>query len=109
MGYELDRATMEAGRNVAEDAYFEAITGEEDMTDSERLDYLDWLLARKEFQNSRRQEEPVSSDMHFMYGECVLYVRTLTGRVAASGSGGTVRDAIDECMAMLSQLPKDKP
>ena len=24
MGYELDRATMEAGRNAAEDAYFEA-------------------------------------------------------------------------------------
>lgn len=24
MGYELDRATMEAGRNKAEDAYFEA-------------------------------------------------------------------------------------
>jgi hypothetical protein len=71
------------------------------MTDSERLDYLDWLMTRREFQNSRRPEEPVSSDMHFASHLCAIYARTLTGRIAGSGSGKTVREAIDKCMAAL--------
>lgn len=71
------------------------------MTDSERLDYLDWLMTRKEFQNSRRPEEPVPSDMHFASHLCAIYARTLTGRIAGSGSGKTVREAIDKCMKTL--------
>jgi hypothetical protein len=71
------------------------------MTDSKRLDYLDWLMTRKEFQNSRRPEEPVSSDMHFANHLCAVYARTLTGMIAGSGSGKNVREAIDKCMATL--------
>ena len=71
------------------------------MTDSERLDYLDWMMTRKEFQNSSRPEEPVGSDMHFSSGMCAIYARTLTGMAVWSGSGKTVREAIDKCMVTM--------
>jgi hypothetical protein len=71
------------------------------MTDSERLDYLDWLMNRTEFQNIRRPEVPVSSDMHFTNGRCSLYIRTMTGICAGSGSGSTVREAIDRCADII--------
>lgn len=71
------------------------------LTDSERLDFLDWLMTRTEFQNRERPNVPVKSDMHLADWGCSLYARNLTGRVVGTGNGKTVREAIDECAAML--------
>ena len=62
--------------------------------DTERMDWLDGLADRTEYQNKRVGHRPVSSDMHFDYGRARLYVRNQEGRVVVSGEG-TVREAID--------------
>lgn len=68
--------------------------------DAARLDWLETLLHRTEYQNQRRPAESVSSDMHFAHGNCNLYVRNLFGNATtgAGGGGDSVRAAIDAAM-----------
>ena len=73
------------------------------MTDTERLNFLDSLMKRTEYQNMRRPSVGVDSDMHInSHGNVALYARDLCGRVVAAGSAENVRDAIDQCAAGLS-------
>jgi hypothetical protein len=67
------------------------------MTDKERLDFLEWLLTRTEFQNQRVPARTVSSDMHFGPGHCNLFVRNMFGNPVLGGHGTarSVREAID--------------
>jgi hypothetical protein len=64
------------------------------VTDSERLDWMDALSTRTEYQNKRVPRRHVSSDFHFDYNEANLYIRNQEGRCIACGRG-TVREAID--------------
>jgi len=41
---------------------------------------------------------PIGSDMHFTRDSASLYMRDLLGNVNFSGSGKTVREAIDAAM-----------
>jgi len=66
--------------------------------DAARLDYLESLLKRTEHQNSRRPNEPVNSDMHFTDRRCSLYLRNMFGHCVTTGSGESVRAAIDAAM-----------
>ncbi|HMZ56322.1 MAG TPA: hypothetical protein PLT48_15820, partial [Nitrospira sp.] len=63
--------------------------------DTKRLDFLDWLMTRTEFQNRERPNVPVKSDMHLTDWGCALYARNLVGRIVGTGNGKTVREAID--------------
>lgn len=67
------------------------------MTDKERVDFLEWLLTRTEFQNTRAPARTVSSDMHFGPSYCNLFVRDLFGNPVLGGCGSarSVREAID--------------
>lgn len=67
------------------------------LTDSERLDFLQYLTTRTEFQNQRRPAEAVHSDLHIGGGRCSLYVRNLFGHPIKSGMGTDhdVRSLID--------------
>jgi hypothetical protein len=69
------------------------------MTDSERLNLLETLIERTEYQNERRPKEYVKADMHFGGGFCSIYVRGLTGNLVQFGSGESVREAIDNLSA----------
>jgi hypothetical protein len=73
--------------------------------DAARLDWLETLLHRTEYQNSRRPAESVSSDMHFAHGKCNLYVRNLFGNAitGAGGSGDSVRAAIDAAIRQAGE------
>jgi len=68
------------------------------MTDKERMDFLESLCCRTEFQNGRVGMVPIGSDMHFTRDSASLYMRDLLGNVNFSGSGKTVREAIDAAM-----------
>jgi hypothetical protein len=65
--------------------------------DAARLDFLDSLTRRTQYQNQRRPNESVSSDMHFAVGldPVSLYLRDLCGNVVKAGRGENVRAAID--------------
>lgn len=67
------------------------------LTDKERLDFLQWLITRTEFQNQRAGSIAVGSDMHIGGGWCGLYVRNLFGNPIKGGisSARDVREAID--------------
>ena len=93
LGYSVrlyDQAVIDA-----KDAEIEALR-----KDAARLDWLETLLHRTEYQNQRRPAESVSSDMHFAHGNCNLYVRNLFGNATtgAGGGGDSVRAAIDAAM-----------
>lgn len=81
------------------------------MTDKERLDFLEWLLTRTEFQNARRPDAHVSSDMHFGPGFCNLFVRNLFGDVILGGHGPapSVRGAIDMVAERMGPNDRAKP
>jgi hypothetical protein len=66
--------------------------------DAERLNYLESLMHRRQFQNEKRPTERVGSDLHMGDGSAALYIRDLFGNVANRGHGDTVRDAIDAAM-----------
>lgn len=68
------------------------------LSDSERLDFLQWLTTRTEFQNIRRPTESVYSDMHIGGGRCSLYVRNIFGNPIQCGmrTGHDVRQLVDE-------------
>jgi hypothetical protein len=68
------------------------------ITDADRLDFLDTLINRTEFQNTRRPKEYVASDMHLGQGWCSLYVRNLFGNIVKSSSQSSVRETIDAVM-----------
>ena len=69
------------------------------MTDKERVDFLESLCCRTEFQNSRVGMVPIGSDMHFTREAVSLYLRDLLGNAVFGGSGRTVREAIDSAMS----------
>ena len=71
------------------------------LTDGERLDFLQWLTTRTEYQNQKRPTESVGSDMHIGDGRCSLYVRDLLGDVVGSGYSGSVRTTIDAVVSVL--------
>ena len=66
------------------------------ITDTERLDFLESLLARSEFQNSRRPKVSVGSDLWMNDGQASLYLRNMFGRTVQTGDGDSVRAAIDQ-------------
>jgi hypothetical protein len=71
--------------------------------DKERLDFLQWLMTRTEYQNKKVGARAVDSDMHIGGGWCGLYVRNMFGHPAAGGSASArdVREAIDAVAAVL--------
>lgn len=72
------------------------------MTDKERIDFLESLLTRAEYQNARRPNEPLGADMHFNGGRgASLYLRDLCAVVTAEGSGATVRECIDRTIEQV--------
>jgi hypothetical protein len=68
--------------------------------DSERLDFLQWLMTRTEFQSPRAGARAVDSDMHIGGGWCSLYVRNMFGNPVKGGMSGArdVRETIDAVM-----------
>lgn len=97
-----ERSRAEAAETLCGDRlqqlYADRKSARELAADAARLDYLDTLMARTEYQNSRRPAEPVKSDMHFDAGRCSLYVRNLFADCVVSVSGQSVREAIDAAM-----------
>ena len=99
-----DSAALLRAQKAAIDA---AVASERELwqKDAARLDWLETLLHRTEYQNSRRPAESVSSDMHFAHGKCNLYVRNLFGNAitGAGGSGDSVRAAIDAAIRQAGE------
>ena len=75
------------------------------LTDTQRIEHLERLMQRKQFQNNRRPQESVGSDLHMREGRCSLYVRDLFGNAieAECGYGESVREAIDAAIAAAAQ------
>jgi hypothetical protein len=71
------------------------------MSDAERLDFLDALMSRREYQNSVRPSEPVGADLHITHNRISLYLRDLCGRVTAEGQGSDIRACLDAAMAQV--------
>lgn len=63
--------------------------------DAERLDWLDSLTKRTEFQNARAPARAVFSDMHFANSRVCLFIRDMFGNPVQQGEGATTRAAID--------------
>jgi len=102
----LDCVQCEECRNVISKASAESVRlrsqlaaaqreRDEARQDSARLDYLDTFPARREYQNERRPQVPVPSDLHCDEEGWRIYVRNLFGRVVQRGEGRTIREAID--------------
>ena len=72
------------------------------MSDKERLDFLQWLMTRTEYQN-QRVTRAVDSDLHIGGGWCSLYVRNMFGNPVSGGmsSARDVREAIDAVAGVL--------
>jgi len=74
---------------------------DQSLTDTERIDFLESLMTRTEYQNKARPTESVGSDIHMHSRRCSLYVRNLFGNVVASGESDSVRDTIDAVASAL--------
>lgn len=68
--------------------------------DSARIDFLQRLTTRADYQNQRRPTVSVGSDMHLGGGICGLFMRDLLGNIVGAGYAESVRDAIDAAMGM---------
>lgn len=78
------------------------------MTDTERIDFLQSLMTRTEYQNARRPSEPLGADMHFnAHSSVSLYLRDLCGQVSAYGNGTSVRECIDMAAAQVASGKDD--
>lgn len=78
------------------------------LTDTQRLDFLQKLAGRTEFQNSRRPKESVSSDIHVSNGGFSVYIRNLFGNVVIGGSSNDIRAVIDELATHSKLIFEDK-
>lgn len=75
--------------------------------DRARMDFLESLMSRREYQNARRPSEGVGADMHFNDTWVSLYLRDLCGVVTAEGQGTSVRACIDAAMAAVAEGKDD--
>lgn len=66
-----------------------------DAEDAARLDWLDSLSTRTQYQNARVVARPVDSDMHFANGRVSIYIRDLFGNAVQFGQADNIRAAID--------------
>jgi hypothetical protein len=73
------------------------------LTDSDRIDFLQWLTTRTDYQNQKRPTESVGSDLHLGSGRSSLYVRDLFGNIVPGGASYSedVRDTIDAVASVL--------
>ena len=72
------------------------------LTDKDRLDVLQSLVNRTEYQNKKHPTRTVSSDMQLGDGTCRIHVRNLFGNPVASSDSTDVREAIDIIAARCS-------
>lgn len=67
--------------------------------DANRLDFMDLLLRRTQFQTSSRPSEKVGSDIHMGGGSCSIYIRDLFGNAVISRQAKNTRELLDAAIS----------